>query len=171
MRPVGEARRLVDLVAGDAVDELVVAHLVAVAAHHRRDLRVEERLRDGAGLLHEDLDVLTRGVEDLDDALVRHQGDRKAARSMPVGERIDDRGFSGPAIWIRQSCAQNVLSRMNSVSTVTKGALASRSQKAESAVVSVMMGCRDVHVHAGPIANAGLSPQNILVVAFHRGRP
>ena len=47
----------------------------------------------------------------------------------------------GPAIWIRQSCAQNVFSRMNSVSTVTKGALASRSQKAESVPVSVMIGC------------------------------
>ena len=46
---------------------------------------------------------------------------------------------SGPAIWIRQSCAQNVLSRMNSVSTVTNGAPESRAQKAESASVSVMM--------------------------------
>ena len=94
VRPVREAGRLVDLIARHAEDELVVAHLIAVAADHRRDLRVEERVRHGAGLLHENLDVLSRCVEDFDHALVGHQAE-EGREVDPGGEGVDNRRFAG----------------------------------------------------------------------------
>ena len=71
--PVGEARRLVELRAGDLLDELVVGDAVAEAADHGRDLGVEHRMRDQAAEMEDDLDVLPRGMEDLGHRLVGHQ--------------------------------------------------------------------------------------------------
>ena len=45
-RPVGEAVRLVERVAGDALDQLVVGDRIAIAEHHGGDLGVEDRMRD-----------------------------------------------------------------------------------------------------------------------------
>ena len=90
VRPVGEARGFVDLVAGNAVDELIIAHLVAVAADHGGDLGVEDRMRDGAGLVNEDLDVLPGGVEDFQHLLVGHQPIERR-KVEPRRERINDR--------------------------------------------------------------------------------
>ena len=88
-RPVGEARRLVEPHLGDAHDELIVRDLVAIAQHHRRDLRVEQGRGHHATQLHHDLHVLPRGVEDLHHSLVRHQVP-EGLHVEPVGERIDD---------------------------------------------------------------------------------
>ena len=50
-RPVGEARGLVEVVAGDLLDQVDVAHRLAEAAHHGGDLGVEDRVRDQACLI------------------------------------------------------------------------------------------------------------------------
>ena len=76
-RPVGEAVRLVERVAGDALHELVVGDRIAVAEHHGGDLGIDDRVGDQAGLVPADFDVLARGVEDLDDLLVRHQREER----------------------------------------------------------------------------------------------
>ena len=72
-RPVGEAVGLVRAVAGDALDQLVVGDAVAIAEHHGGHLRVEDRVRNGAGLVPDDLDVLPGGMKHLQDLLVGHQ--------------------------------------------------------------------------------------------------
>ena len=71
--PVGEAVRLVEHVAGDALHELVVGDRIAVAQHHGGDLGVEDRMRDDVGAVPDDFDVLPGGVEHLEHVLVRHQ--------------------------------------------------------------------------------------------------
>ena len=76
LRPVGEARGFVDMRAGELAGQRLVADRVAEAADHGRDLGVEQRRRHRAGHVEEDLDVLPRGVEDLEDA-----GDRPSART------------------------------------------------------------------------------------------
>jgi hypothetical protein len=91
-RPVGEAVRLVQLAAGDALDQLVVGDAVAIAEHHRRDLGVEDRMRQDAGAVPDDLDVLPRGVEDLQHRLVRHQAEERVEVDA-LGQRVDDDGF------------------------------------------------------------------------------
>ena len=94
MPPVGEARRLVELRAGDLLHQLVVGDAVAEAADHGRDLRVEDRMRDQPAEMEDDLDVLPRGMEDLDDGLVGHQ--REERLQVDVGrQRIDQRGHAG----------------------------------------------------------------------------
>ena len=72
-RPVGEAVRLVERVAGDALHQLVVGNRIAIAEHHGGDLGVEHRMRDHLGAVPDDFDVLPRGVEHLEHLLVRHQ--------------------------------------------------------------------------------------------------
>ena len=70
------------------VDELAVRHLIAVPAHHRRDLSVEQRRRQDAGELPEDFQVLAGGVEDLDDGLVGHQPEQRL-QVEAFGEGVD----------------------------------------------------------------------------------
>ncbi len=90
--PVGEARRLVDRMAGDAPDQLVIGDRFAEAAHHGRDLRIEDRMRKDAAEMPDDLDVLARGVEHLHHALVGHQ--REEGREVqPRRFRVDDHRF------------------------------------------------------------------------------
>jgi hypothetical protein len=72
-RPVGKAGRLVDARFGEVVDELFVGDRIAVAADHGGDLRVEQRVRDDAAHIPDDLEVLPRRMEDLDDPLVAHE--------------------------------------------------------------------------------------------------
>ena len=72
-RPVGEAVGLVRPVAGDALDEFVIGDAVAITQHHGCDLRIEDRVRNGAGLVPDDLDVLARGMKHLQHRLVGHQ--------------------------------------------------------------------------------------------------
>ena len=92
--PVGEAVRLVERVAGDALDELVVGDGIAVAEHHRGDLGVEDRMRDELGAVPDDFDVLARGVENLQHLLVRHQFEERL--EIDAGrERVDHHGFVG----------------------------------------------------------------------------
>ena len=94
MRPVRKTMRLVRTMPGDALDQLVISDAVAIAEDHRRDLRVEDRLRDDAGPVPDDLDVLPGGVKDLQHVRVRHQ--REEGREVDaVGERIDDDSLVG----------------------------------------------------------------------------
>ena len=87
--PVREARRLVDVRAGGAADQLVVGNRIAEAADHGGDLRVEDRMRDQVAEMEDDLDVLPGGMEHLHRGAVRHQ--REERREVDaLGERIDD---------------------------------------------------------------------------------
>jgi hypothetical protein len=91
-RPVGETVGLVGPVAGDALDQLVVGNGIPVAEHHGRDLGVEDRVRNDAGLVPDDFDILPGGVENLQHLLVGHQIEERLevdARS----QRIDHDRF------------------------------------------------------------------------------
>ena len=88
-RPIGEAVRLVEAVAGDALHELVIGDGIAVAQHHGGDLGIDDGARDDAGLVPAYLDVLPGGMEHLDDVLVRHQRE-EGSEVDAVGERVDD---------------------------------------------------------------------------------
>ncbi len=91
-RPVGKAVGLVRPMSGNALDQLVVGNGIAIAEHHGRDLGVEDRVRYDAGLMPDDFDILTGGVEDLQHFLVGHQ--RKERREVDApGQRIDDDRF------------------------------------------------------------------------------
>ena len=93
-RPVGETVRFVERVAGDALHELVVGNGIAIAQHHGRDLGVEDRMRNELGAVPDDFNVLTRGMKDFHDFLVRHQ--REERRQIDIRrQRIDDHGFVG----------------------------------------------------------------------------
>ena len=93
-RPVGEAVRLVERVAGDALHQLVVGDEVAIAEHHGGDLRVEHRMRNDLGAMPDDLDVLARRVKDLQHLLVRHQLEERR-KVEPFGQRVDHHGLVG----------------------------------------------------------------------------
>ena len=93
--PVGEAARLVDARLGELGGERFVGRRFAVAAHHGGDLGVEQRHRHLAHAQVEDFQVLTGGVEDLEDLLVGHQlVERRQINT--VRQRIDRCGFVGP---------------------------------------------------------------------------
>ena len=73
---------------GHRLHEVGIRDLVAEAANHRGNLRVEQRHRHHLGEVPEDLDVLARGMEDLDHLRVGHQ--REERREVDsLGERID----------------------------------------------------------------------------------
>ncbi len=86
--------RLVEILAGDLLDEIDVADAFAEAAHHGGDLGVEHGRGHDAGLGEDDLDVLAGGVEHLDRRGVGHQ--RPERREIDaLGHRIDDRLGAG----------------------------------------------------------------------------
>ena len=72
--------------------KLAVGDLLAVAANHRRNLRVEQRRRQDAGELPKDLEVLPGGVEHLDHVLVGHQLQQRLEVE-PLGEGVDRHRF------------------------------------------------------------------------------
>ena len=76
-RPIGEALRLVYRRARQLRDQPVVAHLVAEPADHRRDLGIEDRPRNAAVEMVEDLDILARGVEHLEHRGIAHQPEKR----------------------------------------------------------------------------------------------
>ena len=88
---------------GDLARQGFVGRRIAEAAHHRRHLGVEQGIGQHAALQIENLDVLARGVQHLDDVgaadqvVERRQIDAR-------GEGIDD-GFDrrAAATWIRHS--------------------------------------------------------------------
>jgi len=94
VRPVREARGFVDASAGQFAGQRLVADRVAEAADHRRDLGIDDRGRDVAGLMKEDLDVLPRGVEYLEDIRIDHQ--RVERREVHAGRHgVDHRRLFG----------------------------------------------------------------------------
>ena len=94
-RPVSKARALVDAGVGELGDQGLVADRVAKAADHGRDLGIEHRRRQPPGLMVENFQVLTGGVEDLEHVFV---GQNFIQRSQvdAVGERVDAAGLVGP---------------------------------------------------------------------------
>ena len=80
--------------AGDALDQLVIGDAVAIAEHHGRDLGVEDRVRKGAGLVPDDLDVLAGGVEHLQHLLIAHQVEERLEVDAG-GQRVDHDGLVG----------------------------------------------------------------------------
>jgi hypothetical protein len=75
--PVGEPRRLVDGRTGDPRDKLVIGDRFAKSANHRRNLRVEQRVRNQVTELDHDFDVLAGSVKHLDHRSVRHQVEKR----------------------------------------------------------------------------------------------
>ena len=65
MRPVGEARDLVETGADDLRDQAIVGHRFTEAADHGGDLGVEDRRGQLAEKVEEDLQVLSGRMEDL----------------------------------------------------------------------------------------------------------
>ncbi len=93
-RPIGEAVRFVERVAGDALHQLVVGNRIAIAEHHGGDLGVEDRMRNELGGVPDDFDVLARGVKHLHHLFVRHQ--RIERRKIDAGrQRVDHHGLVG----------------------------------------------------------------------------
>ena len=83
---------LVGPVPGDALDQLVVGDAVAIAEHHGGHLGVEDRVRDDARAMHDDFDVLARGVEHLQHRLIGHQVEERFQVDAG-GQRVDHDGF------------------------------------------------------------------------------
>ncbi len=73
-RPIGKARRFVDLRLGQLAHDGFIAHLVAEAADHRGNLRVEDGMRHGAREMHHDFHILPRRVKNFQHLFVVHQG-------------------------------------------------------------------------------------------------
>ena len=95
--------------AGDALDQLVIGDRFAIAEDHRRHLGVEDRMRQQAGAVPDDLDVLAGGVKNLQHALVGHQLEERGEVDA-VGQRVDHDGLLGA----RQLChaQQRVIGRL-----------------------------------------------------------
>ncbi len=91
-RPVGEAMRLVEIVAGDARHQLVIGDGIAIAQNHGCDLGIDDGAGDDAGLVPADFNVLAGGMENLDHFFVRHQGE-EGGEVHALGQRIDDERF------------------------------------------------------------------------------
>ena len=91
-RPVRETVGLVRPVAGDALDQLVIGDAVAITQHHGGDLGIEDRMRNGAGLVPDDFDVLAGGVEYLQHRLVAHQFEERLEVDT-LCQRVDHDGF------------------------------------------------------------------------------
>ena len=79
---------------GELADQGLVAGGVAKAAHHCRDLGVEQGCRNRTRQVEENFDVLPRRVKHLQRALGRHQ--RQERRQVDPGrQRVDRGGFLG----------------------------------------------------------------------------
>ena len=87
-RPIGEARAFVDLDPDDGLNQAVIADGVAETADHARDLGVEDRRWHGAAEMDENLNILSRGVEDFQDLWRRHQGEHRRQIDA-VRQRVD----------------------------------------------------------------------------------
>ncbi len=88
-RPIGEARSLVEVGIEQLLDQHAVARRLAEAAHHGRELGVEDGVGNGAREVVDDLDVLAGGVEHLEHPLIAHQ--LEEGRQVELGgERVDD---------------------------------------------------------------------------------
>ena len=125
--PVGESRGFVEVDAGHLLHEVHVRNRLAEAAHHGGDLRIEHGTGHEPGLGEDDLDVLARGVEDLGDALVRHQcpergkveprrhgvenegvigrGELHEAELRPKGLLTHELGIDGDVVAVRKALA------------------------------------------------------------------
>ena len=90
-RPVGEARALVEMPPEQALDQVLVADLLAQPERHRRHLRVEQGMGRPAGQVEDDLDILPAGVEDLEHMLVVDEQVEQRRQVDPLGLGIDRR--------------------------------------------------------------------------------
>ena len=105
--PVGEARALVEAVAEHAFDQVRIADLLAIAQGHRRDLRVEQRVRDLAGQVVDDFQILPAGMEHLQHLVILDQQVEQRRQVDALGQRVDRGRFvAASAIWIRHSSGQ-----------------------------------------------------------------
>ena len=95
VRPVGKAHGLVDARLGELRHQGLVTDGIAEAAHHGGDLRVEQRRRHGAAQAVEDLDVLTRRVEDLENLRIGHEAE-EGGEIQTFRQRVDDGSVVGP---------------------------------------------------------------------------
>ena len=94
--PVGKARTFVNPLAGEPAHQGIVADGVAEAADHCRDLRIEDRMRQPAEAVKEDLQVLASRVKHLEQRFVVQKiGHRSQIE--PGRQRVHGDGTVGPA--------------------------------------------------------------------------
>ena len=92
-RPVGKARRLVQVRPRDPAHQGFIACLFAEPADHRGHLGVEQGLRKQARVVKEDLQILAGGVEHLDRTGVAEQVIKRLQRQA-FGQGIDQNRLS-----------------------------------------------------------------------------
>ena len=90
-RPIGEARRFVDTRFGQLGDQGFITGLFAEPADHGGDLGIENRCRKTAHQVPENLHVLARRVQNLQDRRVVHQLEQ-GRQVEPCGLRVDGDG-------------------------------------------------------------------------------
>src|SRR5690606_30052612 len=73
MTPIGKARCVVDALTGDAGDLLVIGDAVAETAHRRRNLCFKYRRGNQTAQMIDDIDILTRSMENLGHLLIAHE--------------------------------------------------------------------------------------------------
>ena len=127
-RPVGEARRLVDACLDQLGDQGLVAHRIAEAANHGGDLGVEKRRRQAIHQDGEDLHVLARRMEDLEDFGIGQQVEQgrevdavgqgvdgarlvrprhlDQAEARPIGALAHELGIDGDELGVGQAAAE-----------------------------------------------------------------
>ena len=87
--PIGEARGLVEVAVQHPLHQHRIAHGLAEAADHGRDLGVEDRVRDRSRQMMNDFNVLARGMKDLEHPLIGHQVEER--REVEAGrEAVDE---------------------------------------------------------------------------------
>ena len=99
--PVGKARGLVDMDILDTADELVVGNGIAETADHRRDLRVEDRMRNEIAAMENDFDILAGSMKHLQHRWIGHQFE-EGCQVQPLGQRVHQH-FGGGACHLYQT--------------------------------------------------------------------
>src|SRR5690606_10958157 len=91
MAPIREARSLVDPLTSDTQDQLIVRNTVAETAYHCGNLGIKYRGRDEVAQMIDNLDILTRRVEDLRDPFVPHELEKRG-KVHSWRKRVDESG-------------------------------------------------------------------------------
>ena len=87
-RPVGETRRFIHLLLDYLAHQSLIAHLLAKAADHCRDLRIKQRRWENFSIIPENLEILTRRMEHFHDRSVAKQAVERLKRHIRR-QRID----------------------------------------------------------------------------------
>ncbi len=87
-RPIREPARFIKVRLCNLAHQSLIANLIAEPTHHRRHLRIKQRIRHHIALDVEDLQILPRSVEDFDNIGIFEQLIERIKRH-PLGQRVD----------------------------------------------------------------------------------